>query len=241
MARPSRLLLDNYPVHVVQRGHNRERCFFDLRDYRRYLDWLDEAMAERDCLLHAYVLMTNHVHLLFTPNCAARLPGLMQSLGRRYVGYVNKRYGRSGTLWEGRYRSSVVQSDTYLLACHRYIELNPVRAAIVSDPADYDWSSYRANALGRAEARLSLHPVFLALGGDGRARCEAYRRLFEIGQPVSQLDDIRLSLNQSQPLGNRSFQVAMQQLSGASRVARPRGRPAASLTPFSTGNKKNRV
>jgi len=135
----------------VQRGHNREPCFFSEDDYSSYLHWLGEALSESECALHAYVLMTNHVHLLLTPKKAEAVPRLIISLGRRYVQYINRSYRRTGTLWDSRYKSSLVQAETYLLACQRYIELNPVRAAMVEDPAHYRWTSYRANALGGPE------------------------------------------------------------------------------------------
>ena len=203
MARASRLLIDDFPLHIVQRGHNRERCFFDEFDYRAYLRWLDEAAIERECRLHAYVLMTNHVHLLLTPRCAAVVPRLLQSLGRRYVHYINRKLGWSGTLWEGRYHSSVVQSDMYLLACHRYVELNPVRAGLTRTPGSYRWSSYRSNALGQIDHRLTPHATYTALGQDIETRCNAYRHLFEITEPPIPIADIRISLRQSQPLAIR--------------------------------------
>ncbi|HLX30627.1 MAG TPA: transposase, partial [Casimicrobiaceae bacterium] len=122
------------PLHIVQRGHNRQPCFFAETDYRRYLQWLGEALRETECALHAYALMTNHVHLLLTPKAAATVPALVISLGRRYVRHVNRRLERTGTLWDSRYGSSLIEADNYFLACQRYIELNPVRAGIVSDP-----------------------------------------------------------------------------------------------------------
>jgi putative transposase len=136
MPRRPRVRLDGIPLHIVQRGHNREPCFFSEEDYFSYLHWLDEALVENECILHAYVLMTNHVHLLLTPTKADAVPKLIMSLGRRYVQYINRTYKRTGTLWDSRYKSSLVQADTYLLRCQRYIELNPVRAAMVEDLAD---------------------------------------------------------------------------------------------------------
>jgi putative transposase len=147
MPRRPRVHLDGVPLHIVQRGHNREPCFFADDDYLSYLHWLGEALAETRSALHAYVLMTNHVHLLLTPKNAEAVPKLIISLGRRYVQYVNRTYRRTGTLWDSRYKSSLVQAETYLLSAQRYIELNPVRAAMVADPAHYRWTSYRTNAL----------------------------------------------------------------------------------------------
>ena len=143
----------------MQRGHNRAPCFFAEADYRAYLDWLDEAVRDVSCALHAYVLMTNHVHLLLTPQRADWVAKAMISLGRRYVQYINRTYRRTCTLWDSRYKSSTVQADRYLLTCQRYIELNPVRAGMVDDPVHYRWSSYRANALGNADRPLTRHAL----------------------------------------------------------------------------------
>jgi putative transposase len=148
MPRTPRLTLPDVPQHVVQRGNNRQATFFAAEDYRLYLDCLREAAAKYGCALHAYVLMTNHVHLLITPSGRQAVARTMQSVGRRYVQYVNYVYRRSGTLWEGRYKSSLVESEGYLLLCYRYIELNPVRAGMVQRPEDYEGSSYRAHAFG---------------------------------------------------------------------------------------------
>ncbi len=141
MSRLPRHHLPGYPLHVVQRGHNHGTCFFCERDFRLYRRWLGEALLDHGCALHAYVFMSNHVHLLLTPSHADDVARLFISLGRRYVQYVNKVYRRTGTLWDGRYRSSLVQADGYLLSCYRYIELNPVRAAMVREPQQYRWTS----------------------------------------------------------------------------------------------------
>ena len=225
MPRRARIHLDGIPLHIVQRGHNREPCFFAEDDYSTYMHWLNQALAETECALHAYVLMTNHVHLLLTPKKAAAVPRLLMSLGRRYVQYVNRSYKRTGTLWVSRYKSSVVQADNYLLTCQRYIELNPVRAAMVEDPAHYRWTSYRSNGLGQLDARLTPHPVYLALGRDDKTRHAAYRDLFRTQLDRAAIDDIRLALNQSQPLGNTKFLARIEKVTGIRREARPRGRP----------------
>ena len=164
MARHGRYFLADQPLHVIQRGNNRSAIFFGIEDYEHYRDWLAEAAAEYGCLIHAYVLMTNHVHLLVTPERAESLPRAMQSLGRRYVRAINAAQRRSGTLWEGRYRAAPIDSEAYFLACCRYIELNPVRACMVAHPADYRWSSYRAHAHGAEDALVSDHPLYHALG-----------------------------------------------------------------------------
>ena len=237
MPRRPRVHLDGVPLHIVQRGHNREPCFFGEQDYSSYLHWLGEAVTEFDCALHAYVLMTNHVHLLLTPRHADDVPKLIISLGRRYVQYVNRSYRRTGTLWESRYKSSLVQAETYLLACQRYIELNPVRAAMVEDPAHYRWTSYRSNALGQDDQRLTAHPLYLSLGRSDKARQAAYRALFRAQLDRAALDDIRLALHQSQPLGNARFYARIENMTGIRREAKPPGGPrlAADGAPASKG------
>ena len=225
MPRRARIHLDGVPLHIVQRGHNREPCFFAEDDYSSYLHWLSEALAAAECALHAYVLMTNHVHLLLTPRRAKAVPRLVISLGRRYVQYINRKYRRTGTLWDSRYKSSLVQAETYLLACQRYIELNPVRAAMVEDPAHYRWTSYRANGLGQADARVTPHALYLALGRSEKERLGQYRGLFRTQLDRAAIDDIRLALNQSQPLGNARFYAKIEKMTGQRREARPRGRP----------------
>jgi len=157
MPRRTRVHIDCLPLHIVQRGHNRAACFSDDHDRFAYLGWLRDALEHQRCRLHAYVLMTNHVHLLLSPEYAARVPQVLISVGRRYVQFIHHTYGRTGILWDGRYKSSLVQAETYLLLCQRYIELNPVRAGMVADPADYRWSSYRANGLGQADPLLTAH------------------------------------------------------------------------------------
>ena len=225
MPRRPRVHLDGVPLHIVQRGHNREPCFFGEEDYSSYLHWLGEALAEFDCALHAYVLMTNHVHLLLTPRQAEAVPKLIISLGRRYVQYVNRSYRRTGTLWDSRYKSSSVQAETYLLACQRYIELNPVRAAMVEDPAHYRWTSYRSNALGQQDPHLTPHPLYLSLGRSDKGRQAAYRALFRAQLDRAAVDDIRQALHQSQPLGNARFYARIEKMTGIRREAKPRGRP----------------
>lgn len=225
MPRRPRIQLDGVPLHIVQRGHNREPCFFCEDDYASYLHWLGEALGEAECALHAYVLMTNHVHLLLTPKKAAAIPRLIMSLGRRYVQYINRTYRRTGTLWDSRYKSSLVQAETYLLACQRYIELNPVRAAMVDDPAHYRWASYRHNALGVADSRITPHPLYISLGQTDNARQTAYRGLFGAHLDSMAIADIRLAINQNQPLGNTRFYSKIEKMTGIRREARPRGRP----------------
>ena len=225
MPRRPRVHLDGVPLHIVQRGHNREPCFFGEDDYNSYLHWLGEALGEAECKLHAYVLMTNHVHLLVTPKMAQTVQKLIISLGRRYVQYFNRTYRRTGTLWDSRCKSSSIQAETYLLSCQRYIELNPVRAAMVDDPAHYRWTSYRANALGQTDTRLTPHSLYLSLGTDDKQRQAAYRALFRAQLDGAAVDDIRLALNQSQPLGNERFYAKIEKATGVRREAKVRGRP----------------
>ena len=209
----------------MQRGHNRDACFLGEDDYVGYRHWLGEALAQTGCQLHAYVLMTNHVHLLLTPPTAQAVSRFIMSIGRRYVQYFNKTYRRTGTLWDSRYKSSLVQEDAYLLTCQRYIELNPVRARMVDEPAHYRWSSYRANALGQTDALLTPHPLYLSLGEDETARQAAYRALFVSEIDVPQLTDIRAALQQSQPLGDSRFSAQIEAATGLRREVKPRGRP----------------
>lgn len=157
MARLPRIEFANIPQHVVQRGNDRQPCFLDDLDYRRYLRGLQEATLDCQCRIHAYVLMTNHVHLLVTPASVGGVSRMMQQVGRGYVGYFNTAHHRTGTLWEGRFKSSLVDSDRYLLTCYRYIEMNPVRAAMVAAPGEYRWSSYASNAHAHSDPIVTPH------------------------------------------------------------------------------------
>jgi putative transposase len=225
MPRRPRVHLPDVPLHIVQRGHNREPCFFAEDDYFSYLHWLDEAVTATQSALHAYVLMTNHVHLLLTVRDAKAVPTLMISLGRRYVQYINRSYRRTGTLWDSRYKSSLVQAETYFLACQRYIELNPVRAAMVNDPAHYRWSSYRHHALGQREKFLVPHTTYMTLGRTKSERQKAYRDLFRSALDADAIADIRRAMNQSQPLGDSRFYATISRMTGLRREPKPRGRP----------------
>jgi putative transposase len=225
MPRRPRIPLDGVPLHIVQRGHHREPCFFSEEDYTRYLHWLGEALAVNECRLHAYALMANHVHLLLTPKKADAVPKLIMSLGRRYVQYINRTHQRTGPLWDSRYKSSLIQADTCLLTCQRHIELNPVRAAMVDDPAHYRWTSYRHNALGATDSRIIPHVLYQALGQTDKRRESAYRALFRAPLDGAAIDGIRLALNQNQPLGNARFYARIEKATGVRREARQRGRP----------------
>ncbi len=206
MPRQIRYNLPGIPQHVIQRGNNRQATFFADEDYMRYLSDLKSACDQHQCDVHAYVLMTNHVHLLMTPHKGDGIAKTMQSLGRRYVVYINQTYRRTGTLWEGRYKAALVDSERYLLTCYRYIELNPVRAeGMVEHPGGYRWSSYRANALGETDVLIKPHPQYLALGDTSQIRQTEYRALFDTHIDGHSLAVIRESLNQCRVLGSESF------------------------------------
>ena len=182
--------------------------------------------------------MTNHVHLLITPERSDAVPRVIIALGRRYVQYINTTYRRTGTLWDSRYKSSLIQAETYLLACQRYIELNPVRAAMVDDPAHYRWTSYRHNALGQASPYLTPHPLYLAIGRGDTERQAAYRDLFRAQLDNKAIDDIRLALNQNQPLGSSRFYARIEAMTGQRREAKPRGRPSMQRDEFNAHEAK---
>jgi putative transposase len=207
MARHPRTILPGVALHVVQRGNNRNACFHMDGDYLTYLTHLRHLCGKYDCEVHAYCLMTNHVHLLLTPADIERCGPLMRDLGRCYVPYFNRRHGRTGTLWEGRFRSCLVESARYVLACYRYIELNPVRAGIVGDPGAYPWSSYRANSGMQVDPFLKPHREQLALGNDVARRNAAYRALFDLGFEPSLLTGIRDATNGGYPLVSDTFKA----------------------------------
>lgn len=225
MARLPRLDLPTIPQHVIQRGSNRRPCFVSDQDYIRYHEDLADAATHCGCAIHAYVLMTDHVHLLVTGTQPGAVSRMMQRLGRRYVACFNARYRRTGPLWDGRFKSSLVDSGLYLLACHRYIELNPVRASLVADPFQYRWSSYRHNALGNPDGLITPHPLYLALGADAGSRQSAYRSLFDRALREDELSDIRVHVQQQKALGSHRFQAEIEALLARKVVVRPRGRP----------------
>ena len=225
MPRRARLRIAGAPLHIIQRGNNRSSCFFKDHDYGCYLHHLDELAARYACSIHAYVLMTNHVHLLLTPSLPDGASLLMKYLGQRYVQYVNRVYERSGTLWEGRFRSSIVQAETYLLRCQRYIELNPVRAGMVDTPGAYRWSSFAANALGYHNVLVTPHSLFLALGANESSRRAAYVELFGNEPGIRELEEIRTSANAGYALGDERFRkeiaIALGRRTGPGKPGRP--------------------
>ena len=227
MARLPRLTLPGYPHHVIQRGNNRQAIFAKTADYQRLLDLLDDNARQFEVAIHAYVLMSNHFHLLVTPQSSDGLPQMMQAVGRRYVRYFNDSQQRSGTLWEGRYRSTLIQTDRYLLACMAYIDLNPVRAGLVAQAADYPWTSH-GHYIGRQMDKLvTPHPLVWALGNTPFAREAAYAELVQAGvNPVHQSALTQATLS-GWALGEPDF-VADLQKRTQRRVAKGQaGRPQA--------------
>ncbi|NOT12891.1 MAG: transposase [Methylococcaceae bacterium] len=210
MARLPRFVIPDQPQHVIIRGNNRTEIFCADADYNFYLEKLKLACDKHGCSVHAYVLMTNHVHLLITPHLEQSLGKAMQMLGRYYVQYYNTCYRRTGTLWEGRYKATLIDSETYLLTCMRYIELNPVRAGIAVDPSDYPWSSHGYNALGQPDELVAPHFEYSCLGESEEARHAAYRDLFKHQLSENAIVDIREATNKSWVLGNDHFKQRIQ-------------------------------
>ena len=205
MPRRARIRHAGIALHVIQRGNNHSACFYAETDYRSYLDWLRELAGKTGCTIHAYCLMTNHVHLLLTPSHDDSASMLMKYLGQRYVQYVNRTYKRTGTLWEGRFRSSLVQGDYYVLSCYRYIESNPVRAAMVGNVLEYPWSSYRFNSGIEESGWLVFHPAYLELGENRDARYAAYRELLDAYLDSDMIEKISQRTNGGFALGDERF------------------------------------
>ena len=225
MARKPRFTLPGVPQHVIQRGHNREPCFYSESDNLRYLDNLKEAAERNSVAIHAYVLMTNHVHLLVTPAQSHGITHMMQDTGRKYVRYINHIYKRTGTLWEGRYKASLVDSEAYLLTCMRYIEMNPVRANMVEHPGDYRWTSYHSNAGAHQRSMLEAHPVYKRLGLSLEQQQCAYRELFNKDLDKEELHVIREVLNQELVLGREDFKDEIERMTQRQTRAGVSGRP----------------
>lgn len=225
MARLARYFIPDQPQHIIQRGNNREPIVLQEKDFRLYLTCLKEAAEKHELAIHAYVLMTNHLHLLVTPETETSVPKTMQSLGRRYVQYFNSNYKRTGTLWEGRYRATLIDSEQYLLICSRYIELNPVRAGMIENPQSYPWSSYAHNALGNEDSLVKEHSVYRQLGRNPADRESAYRALFRGYISKDDLTNIREATNKGWTLGNDRFQEKIKKLTSRRMKPLPRGRP----------------
>jgi len=225
MSRLKRYEVGGLPQHIVQRGNNRQACFIRERDYQYYRECLRDASVKNDCQVHAYVLMTNHVHILATPCTPGGISHMMQSLGRKYVRYFNSRYQRTGTLFEGRYKASLIESDKYFLACSRYIEDNPVRSGIVSNPGGYRWSSYHHHAADDDDSLIKDHPTYLALGCNPSTRAEMYKKLFDGIMDAQVLQGIRNSAQKGMVLGGEHFMKEIEKILNRSIRPRVRGRP----------------
>ena len=227
MARLPRPDIAGIAQHVVQRGNDRLPCFLDDVDCRLYLQALREMSMRYACAIHAYVLMTNHVHLLATPETVGAISRMMQGIGRLYVAGFNARHRRTGTLWEGRYKSCLVGGERYVLTCHRYIELNPVRAAMVAQPSEFAWSSHSANAHGCDDPTLQSHPDYQSLGASATDRQLAYRTLFDEVLSADDIGDIRAYIQQQRALGNDRFRAMVEQKLGRCASLGPAHRPRA--------------
>ncbi|MDF2464521.1 MAG: transposase [Ramlibacter sp.] len=225
MARLPRLTVPGYPHHIIQRGNNRQAIFAASGDYEVLLSMLDEHAGKSGVAIHAYVLMSNHFHLLATPETAEGIPAMMQAVGRRYVRYFNQQQGRTGTLWEGRYKSTLIQAERYLLACMVYIDLNPVRAGLARDPADYPWSSHNHYIGRRNDGLVTPHPLYWELGNTPFARDAAYAEMVHAGIPAQQESALTDSALRGWALGEDDY-VADLQRRTERRVSKARaGRP----------------
>lgn len=225
MPRRSRIYRPGIPVHIVQRGHNRNACFFAEENYCRYKQALREGLRRYGGSLHAYCLMKNHVHLLITPFEEDSISRIIQHTGREYVSYINKTYQRSGTLWEGRHKGSLVEAETYLLTCYRYIELNPVAAYIVASPEEYLWSSYHHNGLGADDLLITEHPIYKQYGKSTAERTARYRELFQSAPGQQDIAELRECLAANQVLGSEPFRKKISKIYGRPVGRTKRGRP----------------
>ncbi|MDT8405275.1 transposase [Sulfuriflexus sp.] len=224
MPRTARTYLPGLPYHLVQRGNNREACFIEPENYQYYLELWKEVSRRYGVAVHAYCLMTNHIHFLVTPDTPTAISNATKVVGSRYAQYINRRYKRTGTLWEGRHRPSLIQSEKYLLICHRYVELNPVRAGMVARPEEYHWSSYGVNAWGDV-SWLTPHEEYLRLGQTRDTRCHAYRELFNYQFSETDLHRIRKAAHYCQPVGDDRFRQQIEKKYGIKLGQMKRGRP----------------
>jgi len=225
MARLPRISPVGIPVHLIQRGNNRQACFVSDEDHGAYAGWLKEYSQKYKVEIHAWVMMTNHVHLLCTPRQEGSISQMMQSLGRRYVQYFNIEYRRSGTLWEGRFKSCLIQEESYLLEVYRYIELNPVRAELVSDPGEYRWSSYQINGLGKISDMCTPHHEYLRFGKTASGRQSSYREFLSHHVDGELLKEIRDNTRKGMAVGNDRFKEELETLTGRRLKSKKRGRP----------------
>lgn len=225
MPRRARLEIPDIPLHIIQRGVNRCAVFMDADDYRHYLKLLSNASEKFGIDLHAYVLMGNHTHLLVTSHESGAISAAMRRVGQCYVQAFNRRHQRSGTLWDGRFKSCLVETDSYLLTVYRYIDLNPVRAAMTDRPDHYPWSSAQGNLGIRRDPILTPHPAFRALAADRRKRASVYARWLMQGTREAELDEIRRHVQQEKALGSKRFQAMVRRTVGRDASWRPLGRP----------------
>ena len=228
MPRQKRIDFPGLPQHLIVRGNDRKPIFFSRDDRLRFLDCLGEARTRRSCDIHAFVLMPNHVHVLATPREEHAASRLMQDVGRAYVAYVNKHHGRTGALYEGRFKSSLVETARYFLACMRYIEMNPVRARMAVRPDAYEWSSHGQNITGEPGGLITPHPEYLQLGRDAARRAAAYERMFEQLEDPEELKAIRRGAMQGKAVGSEAYCRSVAQMIGRSVAFAPRGRPGCS-------------
>ena len=224
MARLPRISPAGIPVHLIQRGNNRQACFVSDEDHMAYAGWLKEYAKKYKVEIHAWVMMTNHVHLLCTPRQEGGVSRMMQSLGRRYVQYFNVEYRRSGTLWEGRFKSCLIQQERYLLEVYRYIELNPVRAQMVTDPGEYQWSSYQINGLGKISELCTPHQEYLCLGKSPSERRHNYRAFLSHHVDGELLKEIRENTQKGMAVGSDRFKEEIETMTGRRLKSKKRGR-----------------
>ena len=225
MPRPIRLDLPDIPQHIVQRGVDRRPCFVLEAHYREYLHFLREEADRFGCEVHAYALMCNHAHILATPRVTGGIGQLMQSLGRRYVGFFNFSMGRTGTLWEGRFKSCLVDSEAYVLRCYRYIELNPVRARVVDCPGAFPWSSFACNGEGRPDPLVTPHRTYQGLGSSLEERLAAYCAIVGVGCAESEADEIRAMTSRHRAFGSDAFKRELEAVHRRPMGLVKRGRP----------------
>lgn len=225
MPRRARVAVAGIPWHIIQRGNNRSACFYTEDDYHYYLDQLKLQSAEHGCAIHTYCLMTNHVHLLLTPERLDSASLMMKNLGQRYVQYINRTYRRSGTLWEGRFKSCLAQHEHCVLTCYRYIELNPVRAMMVSHSAEYRWSGYHHNAEGSPSKFIKPHEDYVRLGLTDEERRSAYKYLLAEALDRQHIDQVRTATNGNYVLGNERFKKEIELALGRRVTPGKRGRP----------------
>lgn len=228
MARLPRYSIINQPQHIILQGLEDQQLYFEEQDFQYFRDCLDASAYNYQLKLHAYALMPDHVHILATPGRKDGVSRMVQSIGRNYVQYYNECYGGSGTLWEGRYRATVIEGRNYLLSCSRYIELNPVRNQLVDKPSEYRWSSYASNALGKTDEMLSPAREYKQLGDSHKERARAYRALFKKKLGDELVREITEATLKGWVLGDRRFARKIEQLSGRRATQLPRGRPKGS-------------